>query len=69
MYVESFFIPNYATSQPVCSNPGLFYHIMIFKRKKHDFQNLLLVPVLWEHTVSSWTRTCKLWECTKYCTV
>lgn len=66
MYVESFFIPNYTTGQLVCSNPSLFYHLMIFKRKMHNFQNSLLMSVLWKQILNSQGRTCKLWECTKY---
>lgn len=60
MYVESFFIPNYTTGQLVCSNPSLFYQLMIFKRKMHNFQNSLLMSVLWKQILNSQGRTCKL---------
>lgn len=60
MYVESFFSPNYTTGQLVCSNPSLFYHLTIFKRKMHHFQNSLLISVLWKQILNSQGRTCKL---------
>lgn len=69
MYVESFFLLNYSTGQLVCSNPSLFYHLTIFKRKMHHFQNSLLLSVLWKQILNSQVRICKLPECTKYCMI
>lgn len=42
---------------------------MIFKRKVYNFQNSLLMSVLWKQILNSQGRTSKLWECTKYCVI
>lgn len=43
MYIESYFTPNYAKNQLLCSNLSLLYQLTIFKRKKHNFPNFLLI--------------------------